>query len=113
MTFATIDLTDAAYHAFYVGFANGALWPLLHYRLGLMTYRREDYQGYGEVNRQFATALIPLLQPDDLIWVHDYHLITLAQELRLSLGCTKIGSASSCIFPFVPPEMLEVLAIRN
>ena len=107
LTFATIDLTDAGYHAFYVGFANGALWPLLHYRLGLMTYRREDYQGYGEVNRQYAAALIPLLQPDDLIWVHDYHLIPLAQELRRLGVRNRIGFFLH--IPFVPPEMLEVL----
>ena len=106
-TFATIDLTEADYHAFYVGFANGALWPLLHYRLGLMTYRREDYQGYCAVNRQFAAALAPLLQPDDLIWVHDYHLIPLAQELRRLGVRNRIGFFLH--IPFVPPAMLEVL----
>jgi trehalose 6-phosphate synthase len=56
ITYATIDLTEADYHAYYVGFANGALWPLLHFRIGLMTYRREDFQGYLTVNRHFAAA---------------------------------------------------------
>ncbi len=82
LTYATIDMTEAEYNAYYVGFANGALWPLLHFRLGLMNYRREDYHGYRAVNRRFAAALAPLLQPDDLVWVHDYHLIPLAEELR-------------------------------
>ena len=40
ITYATIDLSEADYRAFYVNFANGALWPLLHFRLGLMNFRR-------------------------------------------------------------------------
>jgi trehalose 6-phosphate synthase len=107
LTFATIDMTEAEYRAFYVGFANGALWPLLHFRLGLMTYRREDYLGYCAVNRRFAAALASVLQPDDMIWVHDYHLIPLAQELRRLSVQNRIGFFLHT--PFVPPVMLEVL----
>jgi trehalose 6-phosphate synthase len=107
ITYATIDMTEAEYHAYYVGFANGALWPLLHFRLGLMTYRREDFQGYRAVNRRFAAALATVLLPDDLIWVHDYHLIPLAQELRLLGVRNRIGFFLH--IPFVPPVMLEVL----
>jgi trehalose 6-phosphate synthase len=107
LTYAAIDLTEAEYNAFYVGFANGALWPLLHFRLGLMSYRREDYQGYRAVNRRFATALAAMLQPDDLVWVHDYHLIPLGEELRRLSVRNSIGFFLH--IPFVPPEMLEVL----
>ncbi|HEX3995205.1 MAG TPA: trehalose-6-phosphate synthase, partial [Acetobacteraceae bacterium] len=107
ITYATIDMTEAEYRAFYVGFANGVLWPLLHFRLGLMTFRREDYQGYCAVNRRFAAALNSLLLPDDLIWVHDYHLIPLAQELRRLGVRNRIGFFLH--IPFVPPVMLEVL----
>ena len=57
VTYATVDLTAEAHRAFYVGFANGALWPLLHFRLGLMHFRREDYLGYLAVNETFASAL--------------------------------------------------------
>ncbi len=80
--YATIDLSEAEYRSFYVNFANGALWPLLHFRLGLVDFRREDYEGYRTVNRRFAEALRPLLRPDDVIWVHDYHLFPLGEELR-------------------------------
>ena len=38
VTYATVDLASEAYKAFYVGFANGVLWPLLHFRLGLMQW---------------------------------------------------------------------------
>ncbi len=107
LTYATVDMTEADYRAYYVGFANGALWPLLHFRLGLMSYRREDYDGYRAVNRRFAQALASLLRPDDLIWAHDYHLIPLARELR-RLGVTnRIGFFLH--IPFVPPAVFEVL----
>ena len=46
ITYATIDLTEAEYRSFYVNFSNGALWPLLHFRLGLLDFHREDYDGY-------------------------------------------------------------------
>lgn len=105
--YATIDLSEAEYRSFYVNFANGALWPLLHFRLGLVEYRREDYDGYRAVNRRFAEALAPLLKHDDLIWVHDYHLFPLAQELR-SLGVTnRIGFFLHT--PFVPPTLMQAL----
>src|SRR3984957_13056361 len=107
LSFATVDMTEEERRAFYVGFANGALWPLLHFRLGLMTYRREDYIGYCAVNRRFAAALATVLQPDDMVWVHDYHLIPLAQELRLLGVQNRIGFFLH--IPFVPPVMLEVL----
>jgi trehalose 6-phosphate synthase len=107
VNYATVDMTEAEYRAYYIGFANGVLWPLLHFRLGLMTYRREDYQGYRAVNRRFAAALKSVLLPDDLIWVHDYHLIPLAQELRRLGVRNRIGFFLH--IPFVPPVMLEVL----
>jgi trehalose 6-phosphate synthase len=107
ITYATIDLTEADYRTFYVNFSNGALWPLLHFRLGLLDFRSEDYEGYRSVNKQFAAALVPLLRPDDMIWVHDYHLIPLAADLR-ALGVTnRIGFFLHT--PFVPPSIFNAL----
>jgi trehalose 6-phosphate synthase len=106
-TYATIDLSEAEYRSFYVNFANGALWPLLHFRLGLVEFRREDWEGYRAVNRRFAEALVRLLREDDLIWVHDYHLFLLAEELR-NLGVrNRIGFFLHT--PFVPPALLHAL----
>lgn len=106
-TYATIDLSEAEYRSFYVNYANGALWPLLHFRLGLVQFRREDYEGYRAVNRRFAAALARLLRRDDVIWVHDYHLLPLAEELR-ALGITnRIGFFLHT--PFVPPALMNAL----
>jgi trehalose 6-phosphate synthase len=107
ITYATIDLTEADYRSFYVNFSNGALWPLLHFRLGLLEFQSDDYDGYRAVNRQFASALQPLLHQDDMIWIHDYHLIPLAAELR-ALGVTnRIGFFLHT--PFVPPSIFNAL----
>jgi trehalose 6-phosphate synthase len=107
LTYGTIDMTEAEYQHYYVGFSNGALWPLLHFRLGLMTFDSDDYTGYRAVNRRFARALQSVLRPDDLVWVHDYHLIPLAEELRRLGVRNRIGFFLH--IPFVPPEVLDVL----
>ncbi|MBV9250936.1 MAG: trehalose-6-phosphate synthase [Acetobacteraceae bacterium] len=107
ISYATIDLTEAEYRAFYVNFANGALWPLLHFRLGLLNFRREHYEGYWAVNQRFADALAPLLRPDDLVWVHDYHLIPLAAALRRLGVRNRLGFFLHT--PFVPPALFQAL----
>lgn len=105
--YATLDLGQADHEQFYNGFANGTLWPLLHYRLGLLEFRRENLEGYLRVNEAFAEALRPLLRPDDLIWVHDYHLIPLAASLRSRGVGNKIGLFLHT--PFPPPAVFTAL----
>jgi trehalose 6-phosphate synthase len=59
------------------------------------------------VNQLFAKLLAPLLKPDDLIWVHDYHLVPLASELR-ALGCQqRIGFFLH--IPLPPPMILAAI----
>lgn len=109
VTYATIDLSGDAYRAFYVGFANGVLWPLLHFRLGLMQFRREDYEGYLAVNRSFAESLAQVLQPDDTVWAHDYHLIPFGRMLRRQGFRGPLGFFLHV--PFVPPSMLDAMPV--
>lgn len=109
VTYATVDLTAEAYRGFYVGFANGALWPLLHFRIGLMHFRREDYAAYLSVNTMFASAIQPLLHPDDMVWAHDYHLIPFGRILRAQGFRGPLGFFLHV--PFAPPSLLEVLPV--
>ncbi len=111
VTFATTDLTETEYRMFYAGFSNAVLWPLLHFRLGLVDYRADAYHRYRAVNRRFAQLLAPLLHPDDLIWVHDYHLIPLGEELRRLGVNNRIGFFLHT--PFVPPEIAAALPHCN
>jgi trehalose 6-phosphate synthase len=82
VTVATVDLEETDVDEYYNGYANKTLWPLFHYRSDLTAYDRAYGEGYERVNRRFAETLRPLIEPSDLIWIHDYHLIPLARELR-------------------------------
>jgi trehalose 6-phosphate synthase len=107
ITYATIDLTAADHQSFYVEYANGMLWPLFHYRPGLFEFHHGAFEGYLRVNALFAQHLAPLLQSDDLVWVHDYHFIPLAGELRrLGIRC-RLGFFLH--IPFPVPELLLAL----
>jgi len=86
--FVTMDLNKRDLDAYYNGFANRTLWPLLHFRLDLVDYDRAKRDGYRRVNAMFAEKLAPLLREDDIVWIHDYHLIPLASLLReRGIGC--------------------------
>jgi trehalose 6-phosphate synthase len=99
VSFATVDIPETEYRGYYQGFSNGMLWPLLHSRVGLAQFHRADLLAYRAVNRLFAEALAPLLRPDDIIWVHDYHLIPLGRDLRgLGVSC-RIGFFLHVPFP--------------
>ncbi|MGK2923024.1 MAG: alpha,alpha-trehalose-phosphate synthase (UDP-forming) [Methyloceanibacter sp.] len=107
LTVATIDLTPQEAEGYYYGYANRCLWPSLHYRLDLAQCNEEHNEIYFNVSARFADALMPLIEPDDLIWVHDYHLIPLAEELR-GRGCTsRIGFFLHT--PFPSPEIFAAI----
>jgi trehalose 6-phosphate synthase len=91
VTVATVDLEEGDYQEYYNGYANKTLWPLFHYRVDLTAYDRSFGEGYDRVNKRFAETLLPLIEPDDVIWVHDYHLIPLARELRRMGVTNRIG----------------------
>ncbi|WP_061923239.1 alpha,alpha-trehalose-phosphate synthase (UDP-forming) [Altererythrobacter epoxidivorans] len=82
VTTATIDLSKRDVDEYYNGYANSTLWPLFHYRLDLTEYERETGKGYERVNERFAECVTPLIEEDDLVWVHDYHLLPLGERLR-------------------------------
>jgi trehalose 6-phosphate synthase len=91
VTLAAMDLSRQDHDSYYLGFSNGVLWPVFHYRLDLAHFEAGYIGGYRRVNQLFARQLKTLLRPGDIIWVHDYHLIPLAAELR-ALGCqNRIG----------------------
>ena len=91
VTTATIDLSERDIEEYYNGYANSTLWPLFHYRLDLAKYERETGKGYERVNERFAELVTPLLEEDDVVWVHDYHLIPLGERLRARGAKNRIG----------------------
>lgn len=107
MTYIVTDLSDEDYQEYYSGFANRVLWPILHYRLDLAEFLRRDLTGYLRVNDHFADQLDKVLEPDDVVWVHDYHLIPLAKALRERGRDNRIGFFLH--IPLPPPEILTAM----
>ena len=103
--YVTVDLSKRDHDDYYNGFANRTLWQLLHFRVDLVDYSRITYAAYRRVNALFAEKLAPLLREDDIVWVHDYHLIPMAKLLR-ELGVTcRLG-----FFLHVPMPSSDLLA---
>jgi trehalose 6-phosphate synthase len=95
----SVPLSPVEHERFYLGYSNSVLWPVFHNRLDLAEFEAGYFEQYVGVNRRFAALLQPMLQPDDIIWVHDYHLIPLAVELR-ELGVpNRIGFYLHIPFP--------------
>jgi trehalose 6-phosphate synthase len=82
VTTATVDLEPQDIEEYYNGYANRTLWPLFHERVDIAEFQRDFEGGYERVNQRFSEALNRLIEPDDLIWIHDYHLIPLGRSLR-------------------------------
>lgn len=103
--YATVALTPEEHDRYYNGFSNGVLWPLLHTMPDLIQYDRTDAQIYREVNTRLAAQVAPLIHPDDLVWVHDYHLLPLPAALRAQGVANPIGFFLH--IPFAAPDILE------
>jgi trehalose 6-phosphate synthase len=101
------DLCRQDFEEYYNGFANRVLWPVLHYRQDLAEFSRRDLSGYLRVNDRFADILMPHLEPDDLVWVHDYHLMPLAKVLRARGLTNRIGFFLH--IPMPPPEVMTAM----
>ena len=87
VTTATVDLEEQDVQEYYDGYANRTLWPLFHYRIDLAEYERDFAGGYKRTNQRFADTVRPLIEPEDVIWIQDYHMFPLGAELR-ERGCS-------------------------
>ncbi len=103
--YATTDLTQDEHDRYYNEFSNGTLWPLLHSMPELMTFDRRSAQVYRQVNERLVGLLCPLLRANDLIWVHDYHLMAFPALLRARGVRAPIG-----FFLHIPFPAADVLA---
>ncbi|WEK48370.1 MAG: trehalose-6-phosphate synthase [Candidatus Andeanibacterium colombiense] len=110
-TIATIDLEPQDVEEYYNGYANSTLWPLFHYRIDLTRFERETGKGYERVNERFADAAAKLIEPDDIVWVHDYHLIPLGERLRQHGLKNRIGFFLH--IPWPPTNLLAALPFHE
>jgi trehalose 6-phosphate synthase/phosphatase len=85
--------------AFYEGFSNSSIWPLLHYLPNYLRYEPAWWEHYQNVNRTFAEKVLETVHEGDLVWVHDYQLMLLPAMLRASAPNLKIGFFLHTPFP--------------
>ena len=106
-----VMLSPAEVEGFYAGFANEVLWPLFHDLQSFCNFDSQYWQSYREVNRRFAEAIRETATGEDLIWIHDYHLMHVAADLR------KLGVQSTVGFflhsPFPPLDIFLKLPWRT
>ncbi|WP_435945429.1 alpha,alpha-trehalose-phosphate synthase [Dryocola sp. BD586] len=107
ITWASFNLCEQDYEQYYLQFSNAVLWPAFHYRLDLVDFQREAWEGYARVNTLLANKLKPLVEDDDILWIHDYHLLPFAAECRKQGLNNRIGFFLH--IPFPTPEVFNAL----
>ncbi|CAH0271035.1 alpha,alpha-trehalose-phosphate synthase (plasmid) [Rahnella aceris] len=111
ITYASVPLNQNDYDLYYCQFSNAVLWPALHYRIDLVDFQREAWDGYCRVNDMLAKRLQPLIKADDILWIHDYHLLPFAAALR------KLGVKNRIGFflhiPFPTPEIFNAVPTHD
>jgi trehalose 6-phosphate synthase/phosphatase len=96
---APVFLSKENADSFYHGFCNNTLWPLFHYVPTLTRYEPEYWRDYQRVNQIYADALLKVLRPDDMVWVHDYQLMLLPRLIRRHFPEMPIGFFLHIPFP--------------
>ena len=96
---------------YYRGFCNETIWPLFHDLPSRCTFNPRWWQTYQAVNNKFAHLIADSSSRDDYIWVHDYHLMLVARELR-SMGVERqVGFFLHT--PFPPLDIYRKLPWRS
>jgi len=94
-----VYLSSSDLKKYYYGFSNRTLWPLFHYFASYAIYDTSEWRSYQKVNRMFCERLMEVLRPDDMVWVHDYHLLLLPDMLREKMPEVTIGFFLHIPFP--------------
>src|ERR1043165_3647076 len=77
-----VALSEIERDEFYYGYSNEVIWPLFHDLQNFCNFEPAYWQAYKQVNVRYADAILKSARRDDFIWVHDYHLMYVAQALR-------------------------------
>jgi trehalose 6-phosphate synthase/phosphatase len=94
-----VPLSQHDVEAYYQGMCNRTIWPLFHYFPLYAEYSEDFWQAYERVNAAFANAVAGIARPNDIIWVHDYHLMLLPKLLRERLPKATVGFFLHIPFP--------------
>jgi trehalose 6-phosphate synthase/phosphatase len=105
-----VALSEDIVDGFYLGFANEIVWPLFHDLLGRCNFYPPHWRDYLEANRIFAETIADKTRETDYVWVHDYHLMMVAEHLRL-MGISR-RTGFFLHIPFPPVDIFMKLPWR-
>jgi trehalose 6-phosphate synthase/phosphatase len=91
--------TKKTMEKFYHGFCNKLIWPLFHYFPSYAVYNEDFWINYKSVNETFCNAILDIIKPGDIVWIHDYHLMLLPKLLREKMPDATIGFFLHTPFP--------------
>ncbi|ORY33530.1 hypothetical protein BCR33DRAFT_856189 [Rhizoclosmatium globosum] len=109
--FLTADEIDGHYNQF----CKQVLWRPFHYQLPDypkgQAFEERSWKQYVAVNRKFAEVIIANHQPNDIVWVNDYHLMLVPQMVRQAIPNATIGFFLH--IPFPSSEIFRCLHVRK
>ncbi len=108
---APVFVEPALYDAFYNGFCNDALWPLLHYQNDQVRFSGAAWNAYAKVNELFAREIAAMAEPGDLLWIHDYHFFLLPEMIKRARPDLRVGFFLHV--PFPSSEVFRQLPTRE
>ena len=94
-----VFMDDDVHAGFYEGFSNDLIWPLFHYFPTYAQFREADFAHYQQANTRFLEELNALIEPGDLIWIHDFQLMLLPEQVRQRHPDATIGYFFHIPFP--------------
>src|SRR5713101_6045625 len=100
-----VALSEAERDEFYYGYSNEVIWPLFHDLQNFCNFEPAFWQTYKAVNQRYAETIAQHCERDDFIWVHDYHLMYVAQALR-----ERGVSAALTFFLHIPFPAYDIFA---
>jgi alpha,alpha-trehalose-phosphate synthase [UDP-forming] len=106
-----VSLTAEEKAYFYHGCSNEIIWPLFHGVPSRCKFNSKYWTGYSNANERFADAVEQVWRKNDFVWVHDYHLMLLAQILRCRGAAYRLAYFHH--IPFPPPAVFENLPWRT
>lgn len=102
-----VYLDDAVHKGFYEGFSNDLIWPLFHYFPSYASFKEHDFDCYQQANTRFLEELTALIEPGDLVWIHDFQLMLLPDLVRQAIPSASIGYFFH--IPFPTYEIIKLL----
>jgi trehalose 6-phosphate synthase/phosphatase len=95
----SVMLSSEELHNYYIGFSNSILWPLFHDFIDKCLFLPEYWESYRDVNEKFASMVYQNANDNNFVWVHDYQLILVGEQLRKREMKNQIGFFLHIPFP--------------